>query len=476
MKGHTKIELFDEETGQVEVHEDNNMVTNALNLFLALGGIGMQSNGLDNSAVYSSPIWQTYLGGLMLFENRLDEDPNNVLPPAGVKMVGNGAYDVFNNDMVTELGSYNSEESGLQEDGSLKLVWDFATSQANGTIHCACLSSKAGGYIGAGNAASQKNAAAALGNVITNGIPISTNIGRNDKTALDKSNQALENYCMLYGDYNENELVYVAPRSFYYVANSKPEEHWYNSGVLKILKYRFGMSSIDLFEQQELSKLLETANINVPEEIRNHVGTQYTRNYVSKAVNGKNVYFLFHNTNPIAVNSDFYILKVNEHMESTTYKMKNTTDNPLYIGFGYFAVTSDEYAVITSNVAPNDFYKIKLADNTDVKKIENIAESYPYGRMKIIYNDRAYDDWQYVIDLKAEKMYPINSGNSTVTATPNTGKCNVVNNPLLVLTNINNLVQVYRRCDYLATINNLEEPVVKTASKSMKVTYTLSFD
>lgn len=30
------------------------------------------------------------------------------------------------------------------------------------------------------------------------------------------------------------------------------------------------------------------------------------------------------------------------------------------------------------------------------------------------------------------------------------------------------------RTDYLATINNLDSPVVKTADKTMKVTYTLS--
>ena len=29
---------------------------------------------------------------------------------------------------------------------------------------------------------------------------------------------------------------------------------------------------------------------------------------------------------------------------------------------------------------------------------------------------------------------------------------------------------------YLATINNLTEPVVKTSSKTMKVTYTLTFE
>ena len=35
---------------------------------------------------------------------------------------------------------------------------------------------------------------------------------------------------------------------------------------------------------------------------------------------------------------------------------------------------------------------------------------------------------------------------------------------------------VLKDARYLATINNLAEPVVKTSSKTMKVTYTLTFE
>ena len=38
----------------------------------------------------------------------------------------------------------------------------------------------------------------------------------------------------------------------------------------------------------------------------------------------------------------------------------------------------------------------------------------------------------------------------------------------------NDEIKIYKDARYLATINNLAEPVIKTSSKTMKVTYTLT--
>ena len=48
----------------------------------------------------------------------------------------------------------------------------------------------------------------------------------------------------------------------------------------------------------------------------------------------------------------------------------------------------------------------------------------------------------------------------------------------LCIKKINNTcgLRVMKDPRYLATINNLSEPVVKTSSKTMKVTYTLTFE
>ena len=150
IKGKTTFELTDVNTGEVEVIEDSNMITNGLQEFLRTYGY-FGCDILNNDTMRNNSLWVNLLGGLFLFDSRLEENVNNTFMPAGVKMIGNGSKDVSNSGAVTELGSYNTTESGLQSDGSIKLVYEFNTAQANGTIACACLTSKIGGYIGMGN-------------------------------------------------------------------------------------------------------------------------------------------------------------------------------------------------------------------------------------------------------------------------------------------------------------------------------------
>ena len=150
LKGKTTFELTDVNTGEVEVIEDSNMITNGLQEFLRTYGY-FGCDVLSDDTVRTNSLWVNLLGGLFLFDTALDEDASNTFMPAGVKMIGNGSKDMANSDAVTELGSYNAPESGLQSDGSVKFVYDFSTQQANGTIACACLTSKVGGYIGMGN-------------------------------------------------------------------------------------------------------------------------------------------------------------------------------------------------------------------------------------------------------------------------------------------------------------------------------------
>jgi hypothetical protein len=38
------------------------------------------------------------------------------------------------------------------------------------------------------------------------------------------------------------------------------------------------------------------------------------------------------------------------------------------------------------------------------------------------------------------------------------------------------VIHLRRKVDYIATINNLETPIAKTAEKAMKVVYTISFE
>lgn len=130
IKGKAKIELFDAKTGKLEKSvEEHNLVTNALRYLINIAAI---CNAAPDDYVF--PIATKALGGIMLFDGNLTEDKNNVhFPPVdkGVHLVGYASNDTNTSDI--NRGSFNSAESGPTDNG-YKSVWDFGTSQANGTI------------------------------------------------------------------------------------------------------------------------------------------------------------------------------------------------------------------------------------------------------------------------------------------------------------------------------------------------------
>lgn len=126
LKGHTKIILTDVETGAQEVHEDDNLVTNAIDKIINLE---MAMNHAPNEQIL--PLAANLLGGIMLFDGDLTEDPTNIHFPVEAHLVGYGNQDVHTGDKFR--GSYNAGESGKTGTGFVS-VWDFGTNQANGTI------------------------------------------------------------------------------------------------------------------------------------------------------------------------------------------------------------------------------------------------------------------------------------------------------------------------------------------------------
>ena len=146
MKGVTKIQLFDAKTKE-QVYESTheNMMTNAIPRLLnprpewAFTG----NTGSYLSAAY--PLSENALGGLLLWDEEIEENADIVLPPDGVHSVAHagGPYAGTN----VRRGTYNQNESGAFE-GGYKHVWDFSTDKGNGTIKCVSLTSVLGGNCG----------------------------------------------------------------------------------------------------------------------------------------------------------------------------------------------------------------------------------------------------------------------------------------------------------------------------------------
>ena len=147
--GYTKIELKDPYTCRKQVFESENMLTNAAENYFANAGMFNYFDDLFKASNTDNLV-PTMFGGIMLFDDEIPENANNTGIPAA-NMTANMAYNITNNTNPPELGSYSATESGWQQDGSWVQVYNFTTTQGNGDIASACLTSRALGGIGAGN-------------------------------------------------------------------------------------------------------------------------------------------------------------------------------------------------------------------------------------------------------------------------------------------------------------------------------------
>lgn len=172
LKGTATIELTDVNTGVKEVVKHDNLVTNAIHDLLTLNPFGMrfrsysntQNTSLDSvnenmthelGASFEAgmlPVCPKAIGGILLYEDTLEEDPARYYAPMSNPLVGYSSNDV-NTTTDTRRGSMNQTESGPLKDGTgYRFVFEFATNQANGVISALGLTSERGGKAGYGAA------------------------------------------------------------------------------------------------------------------------------------------------------------------------------------------------------------------------------------------------------------------------------------------------------------------------------------
>ena len=481
IKGKTTFELTDVNTGEVEVIEDSNMITNGLQEFLRTYGY-FGCDILSDETIRTSSLWVNLLGGLFLFDTALDEDVNNTFMPAGVKMIGNGSKDVSNSGAVTELGSYNTAESGLQSDGSIKLVYDFNTAQANGTIACACLTSKVGGYIGNGNESDRiLNASYNFGNFVSD----------NSHMCLSGIDGELQDrFHLLYPSYEEDAIYFTNPYNIKY-NSSYASQHWSVTKKIQILKVRTGFKSLSIKDRRTLKNVVSTYDVDIPQDILDYMGTNTYNTYSLADIDG-NVYIVFYknNSDNFSNGSFFWIMKIDRGMKVTIYKFTNNTGKSLYANFNYVCFDGD-YIWMYGYNSPYYLYGIKYTDSTQIIETGVGKGSryfiFPIERNLLLifdafinngtgyYAPTVYD----VINRTHKKLNGVISsrvGGNYAKIIPFIDRKGVYISMYGVNSTTSFNYMVLKDARYLATINNLAEPVVKTSSKTMKVTYTLTFE
>jgi hypothetical protein len=146
-KGKSTIELFDGITGKKKSeYTDENYVTNALQNMFGAGSemlaAGMPVHSLLNSL---TPIYPAYLRGILLWDSLLPDNRDMIYAPPGVRCVGH-ASSAYSGAKPTR-GTLNVAETQEIPNG-VRMVWDFGTDKANGTIRAVSLTSVWGGDAG----------------------------------------------------------------------------------------------------------------------------------------------------------------------------------------------------------------------------------------------------------------------------------------------------------------------------------------
>lgn len=543
LKGHTTIELTDVNTGKKEVHEDDNLVTTALQQLLSYKGVF--DVGQVNSALspYANANKDFALvkntGGLLLFDGTIEENVDMIYPPAGISLVGCGSHIAYSGANLM-AGSYNKSESGRVDNG-YKHVWDFGTSQANGQIACACLTTCAGGKITSGSFPFSSDYILNANNTNnvdevyeTNYCLLNDYSTRYNFSKSEGGKDSLDSGCtILFLDGKNNRVLRAHNKDYGYNYTGSPSfsNSIFATGSIDIDIERLPVTSYSIFDKRQSSEDVAkenyedvkrtTVTVNMPDGLKQKL-SQFTSggtNYyfgLCATCDESNIYFSIkqgktsYNDNTVKKNEEMYVWKINvDTFDSTWFTVVNTTGEEIRFisaASGYASKSSGtaifycgvfyDYMICIGQ-ASNKIFCIKISDSTEVVEVK-----YPDGTS---FNYNAfYSVWyQSKNKINVSLNSGLNSGSPILVLDFETKNITYKNMYLSKYFNFNSSYSsdfrtMYRVAGtnmvccqisasgyynfvvpgfeqpFLVTINNLSSPVLKTASQTMKVTYTLT--
>ena len=430
IKGHTRIELTKVATGEKKVIEhDNTFQSSLLTAFLRSFGVA-NNNPFANSTFAGRPLWRNLCGGIFLFRDEIQAPASYM--PAGNLMVANGSYGVTNNGNPSELGSYNSIESSTGGANSISFVYDWGTSQGNGTISCVCLTSELGGYVGYGNASGNS---ASLRSIFEN-----QESTRKDAHLYYNG----KHYRVTSVDYTAKKITYVEGNDEITVAsifqgqNETTKQATYSgspigNGTSTTMARAISDTEIVIFKSSTSDTIPNGSSASL---LILNIATNTARLQPIVNTSGRNL--------TLVVSRGIRFMKdSNNHYfltTSTENYLEEFDEDGVFVAEHSAAGGSTTYG---GPVAPGLF---GYATN---------------GDSKIIINDGTNDR-------------PTNGKFTSVLPMHNTDYDAFFVNTTSDIDHPDSAVKPYKSPLYLATINNLDNPVTKDSTQTMKVIYTLT--
>ncbi|MBD3948439.1 hypothetical protein I4Q36_05160 [Tuanshanicoccus lijuaniae] len=450
MKGHTKIELTDIKSGEISIIEEENEITRALDYIYNhnLGGLMYSADPNSmNSKRHLFPIIEHTLNGILLF-SQVNQKESGIYAPSVNSVVGYASNEI-NTTEDAKRGSYNKHESGKVTNG-YRHVWDFATNQGNGKILSLSLTHDQGGRAYFGSAFEKQTVIIRL-TTIKNEI---------DDYTLTKYTHLVE------GDVENNRLITITPED----------------KKLIIRKYWEPFSKISILDSLggENHEPLETYEIYPTHFIPDGI-------YDYTFLDGKNGYWYGFSLKNERYNQTLTQIKINKESRQFTERTINLQDNKIYnLKIRSTTAVKKSLSGIESLVIRGNYFYIPLSSGNKILKmhLENDADFELLGE-EVLTSDfskgmLAFNDFilssNYLIDSNDKiQMIQTMSVDFNFSFSIQWGpfmlaytSYSPTNGPTVIEKRLNLITP------YLATINNLAQPVVKTADKTMKIIYTVT--
>lgn len=475
-KGHARIELTNVNTGKKEIVEHDNMITDAV-YDLCNPVYPLLPTALNIPAIrYDNlPLVESIFGGLMLWEDALNEDATDYVFPHGVGCTGY-ACNKANGGTNNMMGTYNASESGYQGDGSHKKVWDFTTNQANGTIASLSLVPVMAGNLGWGVSESEYDSSL-----------------KEEKKGMVQCDFLNGNYV----DYNlfikDGYLYAVKQYNVIYNSSYQAQHLSRNGGKLIIQKILLPAKNISLFGNYSYAKVVEEFEVQLPTAFVESISTTESQYYGICVYDDR--------TETINIIMQRYYVESGDSIKlcrinisdytSTIYEItapfKITLNNMKVDGYSYF-----QYAAISGNkliVSSYDDYKIAIID---IDNVSNIKELESPSNTRMVFGDMqngylylsvmsgSYADVNkiYILDVDSGDLKRLTTFNwqyNTSDRLPLFNRCimgtRIIGSKIHSIGYNNYLYPFYH---IMMTKNNLDAPVTKTADKTMKIIYTIT--
>jgi len=456
LKGTTLVELTDVKTGQVERFEDTNTLTDAIYKILKPYGY-MKGQGAHYNV---SNFAASFMGGIILFDGEIDDVNPPLFAPSDVSAVGYAAYNHTNATTDTALGSWNSTETVVNnEERYLKLVYDFATSQANGTIKCACLTHPdAAIYTMYGSPKSVQDNTENTNALYTYPNPGLSAIRSGSEFSGTSFSMGAEHPFLI--DQDEDIVYYFTMPS---------------TNSIRIIKRRGNILSIPAaVNHKSHMDIVQQFDI----ELAGAVSVAYVaRNYDFST---QKLYLCCSGSSSIPAGGSFHVVEVDlENRTASVVLVQNTSGVALRSSDNLFAYVHHELVYMIGNASPNNTKAFTYRLDVKSWKVLDGNLSSSNCRPVLGLNGNVFYYHFYNATVSSSDRWYLNIAN---------GEQNVIKRPgatSLLLEDPNWIPfrdglhfgvtsqNIVFPKNYLATVNNLTQPIVKTEDKTMKITYTI---